>query len=63
LKALNLLLEELDVFSCSPHNDLLTPLDISSEAYCLADIGRHTPSISLTVAMPLNWTPGCLRTP
>jgi hypothetical protein len=41
LRALNLLLRELDVFSCSPHNDLLTPLDISSEAYCLANIGRR----------------------
>jgi hypothetical protein len=41
LKAMNLLLKELDVFSCSPHNDLLTPLDISSEAYCLADIGKQ----------------------
>ncbi len=41
LRAMRMLLEELDVFSCSPHNDLLTPLDISSEAYCLADIGRQ----------------------
>jgi hypothetical protein len=41
LRAMRRLLEELDVFSCAPHNDLLTPLDISSEAYCLADLGRQ----------------------
>jgi hypothetical protein len=41
LQAMRLLLEELDLFSCAPHNDLLSPLDISSEAYCLADIGRQ----------------------
>jgi hypothetical protein len=41
LQAMTMLLKELDLFSCSPHNDLLTPLDISSEAYCLADIGKQ----------------------
>jgi hypothetical protein len=41
LKAMRMLLEELDIFSCVPHNDLLTPLDISGEAYCLADLGRQ----------------------
>lgn len=41
LTAMRMLLTKLDIFSCSPHNDLLTPLDISCEAYCLADIGRQ----------------------
>lgn len=41
LKAMSLLLEEIDIFSFSPHNDLLTPIDISSEAYCLANIGKQ----------------------
>jgi len=41
LKAVSMLLKELDIFSCSPHNDLLTPMDISSEAYCLANLGKQ----------------------
>ncbi len=46
LKAMRMLLDELDAFSCVPHNGLLMPLDISSEAYCLADLGRHAHSDS-----------------
>jgi hypothetical protein len=45
LKAMDMLLEELDIFSASPHNDLLihavaaTPA--SMEAYALANIGKQ----------------------
>lgn len=44
LKALALLLEKLDIFSCSPHNDLLFPcVSVPSmmEAYVTADIGNQ----------------------
>ena len=43
LKAMSMLLKELDIFSCSPHNDLLStrlPVRSAVEAYCTADIGR-----------------------
>jgi hypothetical protein len=43
LKAMSILLKELDIFSCSPHNDLLStrfPVRSAVEAYCTADIGR-----------------------
>lgn len=42
LKAMSMLLKELDIFSCSPHNDLLStrfPVRSAVEAYCTADIG------------------------
>jgi hypothetical protein len=44
LKALDLLLEKLDIFSCAPHNDLLSPrVSVPSmmEAYATANIGHQ----------------------
>lgn len=45
LKSMDMLLEELDVFSTSPHNDLLSnavaATPASMEAYVLADIGKQ----------------------
>jgi hypothetical protein len=44
LKAMRLLLEELDIFSCSPHNDLLfhrVAVSTTVEAYVTANIGRQ----------------------
>jgi len=42
IKAMSMLLEEFDIFSATPHNDLLSSYVAHSEAmeaYCLADIG------------------------
>ena len=43
IKAMDMLLEQFDIFSASPHNDLLSSSvalsDAAMEAYCLADIG------------------------
>lgn len=43
IKAMAMLLERFDIFSASPHNDLLSsyvaPSDATMEAYCLANIG------------------------
>ena len=44
LKAMNMLLQKLDIVSCSPHNDLLSPrVSVPSmmEAYVTANIGRQ----------------------
>jgi len=45
LKAMDMLLEELDIFSASPHNDLLihtvAATATSMEAYVTAEIGRQ----------------------
>ena len=44
LKAMNMLLEKLDVMSCSPHNDLLSPkvsVPSTMEAYATANIGHQ----------------------
>lgn len=44
LKAMRMLLDELDIFSCSPHNDLLSHLGLVStttEAYATANIGQQ----------------------
>ena len=44
LKALDMLLEKLDIFSCSPHNDLISvsvPVPSMMEAYVAADIGHQ----------------------
>ncbi|MDR8391954.1 hypothetical protein NC796_12420 [Aliifodinibius sp. S!AR15-10] len=45
LKAMSMLLEELDIFNASPHNDLLSSFvelqPSAMEAYCLADIGEQ----------------------
>lgn len=44
LKALDMLLEKLDIFSCTPHNDLLFPaVSVPSmmEAYVTANIGKQ----------------------
>lgn len=44
LKALDMLLEKLDIFSCAPHNDLLSPrVSVPSmmEAYAMANIGQQ----------------------
>lgn len=44
LKAMRMLLKELDIFTCSPHNDLLSSrVRVSStmEAYVTANIGRQ----------------------
>lgn len=44
LTAMHMLLEELDIFSCSPHNDLLShpvPVATTMEAYATANIGRQ----------------------
>ena len=44
LKALDMLLEKLDIFACSPHNDLLLPkVSVPSmmEAYVTANIGNQ----------------------
>ena len=39
-----MLLENLDIFSCTPHNDLVSarvPVQTVMEAYCTANIGRQ----------------------
>ncbi|MEQ8880958.1 MAG: DUF6298 domain-containing protein [Cyclobacteriaceae bacterium] len=44
LKAVKMLLEKLDIYSCTPHNDLLSPrvsVPTMMEAYVTADIGRQ----------------------
>ena len=44
LKAMRMLLEELDIFACSPHNDLLSHRGLvptTTEAYATANIGRQ----------------------
>lgn len=44
LSAMRMLLEELDIFSCTPHNDLLShrvPVATTMEAYATANIGRQ----------------------
>ena len=44
LKAMDMLLEKLDIFQCAPHNDLLSPrVSIPSimEAYVTANIGKQ----------------------
>jgi hypothetical protein len=44
LNAMKMLLDELDIFTTTPHNDLLNSyveLSGSMEAYCLADIGNQ----------------------
>jgi hypothetical protein len=44
LKALDMLLDKLDIFSCTPHNDLLSPcVSVPSimEAYVIANIGHQ----------------------
>jgi hypothetical protein len=44
LKAMNMLLEELDIMSCTPHNDLLSPrvaVASTMEAYATANIGEQ----------------------
>jgi hypothetical protein len=41
LKAMTMLIEELDIFACAPGNHLLTPVIRSTEAYCLANIGKQ----------------------
>jgi hypothetical protein len=44
LAAMNMLLNELDIFSCSPHNDLLSnrvPVASMMEAYVSANIGKQ----------------------
>lgn len=44
LKAMDMLLEELDIVSCSPHNDLLSPVvtvPSTMEAYATANIGHQ----------------------
>jgi len=44
LKALDMLLEKLDIFTCSPHNDLLSPnvaVPSTMEAYVTANIGHQ----------------------
>ena len=44
LRAVRVLLKELDIFSCKPHNDLLfvkTPVRSVIEAYCMANIGSQ----------------------
>lgn len=44
LKALDMLLEELDIFRCSPHNDLIStgvPVASMMEAYVTASIGNQ----------------------
>lgn len=44
IKAVNMLLEELDLYSSSPHNDLLVPraqVPSSMEAYVTANIGKQ----------------------
>ncbi len=44
LKAMDMVLEELDLFSCIPHNDLIssfTPVSSMMEAYATANIGHQ----------------------
>ncbi len=44
LKAMRMLLEEMDIFSSSPHNDLLSPrvpVGTTMDAYVTANIGRQ----------------------
>lgn len=44
LRAMRMLLEELDIFSCAPHNDLLShrvAVPSTMEAYATANIGRQ----------------------
>jgi len=44
LKAMNMLLEKLNIMSCSPHNDLLSPkvsVPSTMEAYATANIGHQ----------------------
>ena len=44
LKALDMLLEKLDIFDCNPHNDLLSPhvaIPSMMEAYATANIGHQ----------------------
>ncbi|MBD3375468.1 hypothetical protein GF406_10570 [candidate division KSB1 bacterium] len=39
VKSMRMLMDELDIFSCRPNNDLLSDRQVN-EAYCLADPGR-----------------------
>ncbi len=44
LKAMSMVLEKLDIYKCSPHNDLLSPrVSVPSmmEAYTIAEIGKQ----------------------
>ena len=44
LKAVKMLLEELDIFSCSPHNDLIShrvTVNSTMEAYVMANLGQQ----------------------